>query len=49
MFNKPTSEDGMLNKSLHLPPVLGVTKFVSYIDLTLATLVVMLKSDLDVQ
>ncbi len=49
MFNKPTSEASMLSKSLHLPPVLGVTKFVIYIDLTLATLVVILKSDLDVQ
>jgi len=48
MFNKPTSEASMLNKSLHLPPVLGVTKFVIYIDITLITLVI-LKSDLDVQ
>jgi hypothetical protein len=38
MFNKPTSEAGLLNKSSCLAAALGVTKFVIVTDKILTTL-----------
>jgi hypothetical protein len=38
MFNKPTSEDGLLNKSSHLVEALGVTKFKAIICMNFVTL-----------
>ncbi len=49
MFNKPTSEAALLNKSSCLVRALGVTKFINMRYVILVTLFVILKSDLDVQ
>jgi hypothetical protein len=49
MFNEPTSEDSLLNKRSCLAHALGVTKFIIILDMILVTLLVVLKSDLDVQ
>jgi hypothetical protein len=38
LFNKPTSEAGLLNKSSCLAPALGVTKFLIVTDMILITL-----------
>jgi hypothetical protein len=38
MFNEPTSEAGLLNKSLHLVPALGVTKFTNAREMIWVTL-----------
>jgi hypothetical protein len=38
MFNKPTSEAGLLNKSSSLAPALGVAKVVTVIVMYLAKL-----------
>ncbi len=38
LFNKPTSEAGLLNKGLYFAPALGVTKFIIVIDMSLLTL-----------
>jgi hypothetical protein len=48
MFNKPTSEVGLLNKSSCLAPALGVTKFPFAKDMILFALCCV-KSDFDVQ
>jgi hypothetical protein len=49
MFNRPASEDSLLNKSSCFAEALGVTKFIAMINMNLATHCVLLKSDLDVQ
>jgi hypothetical protein len=46
MFNKPTSEGSLFNKSLCLTPALGVTKFTIDIDIILVHFVVLLKLNL---
>jgi hypothetical protein len=38
MFNKPTFEAGLLNKSSHLAEALGATKFIVIIAMNLVTL-----------
>jgi hypothetical protein len=38
MFNKPTSEAGLLNKSFYLAQALGVTKFTNVREIILVTL-----------
>jgi hypothetical protein len=45
MFNKPTSEAGLFNKSSCLAPAIGVTKIIIVKDMILITL----KPDLDVE
>ncbi len=37
-FNEPASVAGLLNKSSHLAPALGVTKFIIVLDMILVTL-----------
>ncbi len=49
MYNKPTSEAGLLNKSLCLAQALGVTKFINMRDMIWSYFVVLLKSHLDIQ
>jgi hypothetical protein len=49
LFNTPPSEPGLLKKSSCLIAALGVTKFITVIDMILDKLVVVLKSNLDVQ
>jgi|APCry1669189534_1035231.scaffolds.fasta_scaffold425833_1 hypothetical protein len=38
MFNKATSEAGLLNKKLHLAAAFGVTEFITAITMILVTL-----------
>ncbi len=38
LFNKLVSEVGLLNKSSHFAPTLGVTKFITIIAMNLVTL-----------
>ncbi len=47
LFNK--SDSGLLNKSSWLAAALGVTNFIAIITMNLVTVVVLLKSDLDLQ
>jgi hypothetical protein len=49
MFNKSTSEAGLVNKSSLLAKALGMTKFKTIIAITWSHFVVLLRSDLDVQ
>jgi hypothetical protein len=48
MFNKPTSEAGLLNKHLCLAGALGVTKFIAIIATNFGHTFVLLKHDLNV-
>jgi hypothetical protein len=38
LFSKPTAEASLLNKSLHLAPALGVTKFMIVTDMFMVRL-----------